>query len=286
MAITENIGPLLLYFSKDNGEYNLDFASNKYDRMIHLSKAAINSEITIKDLATQKETVLNSTNFYYSFDNQNSIFKGKLSIKVTEDTLIEFLFALKDYEILNEKEYTSQKINKSPIIKFDKNTKNKNINITISTKSGNNFGYSYLTYYSKNDYMSYPEVIDPIYKDANSYLLIIKNTGENLEKDESLSLVLYIKEELFKKEEILVTKVEEKADEPTDGPSDWPGEGEEGDSGLEGWAIALIAVGSVIAIIIIIVVWKCVLSKDHVDSEIIGSLVVQSNANEMGETRE
>ena len=220
MAITENIGPLLLYFSKDNGEYNLDFASNKYDRMIHLSKAAINSEITIKDLATQKETVLNSTNFYYSFDNQNSIFKGKLSIKVTEDTLIEFLFALKDYEILNEKEYTSQKINKSPIIKFDKNTKNKNINITISTKSGNNFGYSYITYYSKNDYMSYPEVIDPIYKDANSYFLIIKNTGENLEKDESLSLVLYIKEELFKKEEILVTKVEEKADEPTDGPSD------------------------------------------------------------------
>ena len=220
MAITENIGPLLLYFSKDNGEYNLDFASNKYDRMIHLSKLTSNSEITIKDLATQKETVLNSTNFYYSFDNQNSIFKGKLSIKVTEDTLIEFLFALKDYEILNEKEYTSQKINKSPIIKFDKNTKNKNINITISTKSGNNFGYSYITYYSKNDYMSYPEVIDPIYKDANSYFLIIKNTGENLEKDESLSLVLYIKEELFKKEEILVTKVEEKADEPTDGPSD------------------------------------------------------------------
>ena len=220
MAITENIGPLVLYFSKDNGEYTLDFASNKYDRMIHLSKAAINSEITIKDLATQKETVLNSTNFYYSFDNQNSIFKGKLSIKVTEDTLIEFLFALKDYEILNEKEYTSQKINKSPIIKFDKNTKNKNINITISTKSGNNFGYSYITYYSKNGYMFYPEVIDPIYKDANSYLLIIKNTEENLENGESLSLVIYIKKEVFDNEEILVSKVEEKADEPTDGPSD------------------------------------------------------------------
>ena len=281
MAITENIGPLLLYFSKDNGEYTLDFASNKYDRMIHLSKAAINSEITIKDLATQKETVLNSTNSYYSFDNQNSVFKGKLSIKVTEDTLIEFLFALKDYEILNEKEYTSQKINKSPIIKFDKNTKNKNINITISTKSGNNFGYSYITYYSKNDYMSYPEVIDPIYKDANSYFLIIKNTGENLEKDESLSLVIYIEEEVFEKEEILVTKIEEK-DETTDEPGE-----EEGEGGLEGWAIALIAVGSVIALIIIaLVIWKCVLSKGHVDSEIIGSLVEKSNANEMGESRE
>jgi hypothetical protein len=94
MAISENIGSLLLYFSKDNDEYTLDFAKNTYDRMIHLSKAEINSEITIKDLATQKETVLNSTNSYYSFDNQNSIFQGKLSIKVTEgnNALIEFLF--------------------------------------------------------------------------------------------------------------------------------------------------------------------------------------------------
>ena len=129
--------------------------------------------------------------------------------------------------------------------------------------------------------MTYPEVIDPIYFGANSYTLTINNTEENLEKDETLSLVIYIEEEVFEKEEILVTKVEEK-DETTDEPGE-----EEGEGGLEGWAIALIAVGSVIALIIIaLVIWKCVLSKGHVDSEIIGSLVEKSNANEMGESRE
>ena len=86
---------------------------------------------------------------------------------------------------------------------------------------------------------------------------------------------------IFEKEEILVTKIEEK-DETTDEPGE-----EEGEGGLEGWAIALIAVGSVIALIIIaLVIWKCVLSKGHVDSEIIGSLVEKSNANEMGESKE
>jgi len=281
VSITERIIPRLIYFSKDIEEYSLDYTNSIYDSILHLSKLTQDSEITIKDLATQKETILNSTNSYYSFDNQNSIFKGKLSIKVTkgDKALLESLFAPTDFEIMNEKEYTSQKISKSPIIKFGKNTKNKNINITISTKSGNNFGYSYLTYYSKNDYMSYPEVIEPTFTGANSYTLTINNKEENLEKDETFSLVIYIQKEVFEKEEILITKVEEKSssDEPE----------KEDDGELEGWAIALIVVGSVIVLIIIfIIVWKCVLSKEHVDSEIIGSLVEKSKANEMGETRE
>ena len=178
---------------------------------------------------------------------------------------------------MNEKEYTSQKISKSPIIKFGKNTKNKNINITISTKSGNNFGYSYLTYYSKNDYISSQEVIEPTFTGANSYTLTINNKEENLEKDETFSLVIYIGKEVFENEEILVTKVEEKSS------SDEPEKEDNGE--LEGWAIALIVVGSVIILILIfIIVWKCALSKGHVDSEIIGSLVEKSNANELGET--
>jgi len=131
----------------------------------------------------------------------------------------------------------------------------------------------------KNDYMSYPEVIEPTFTGANSYTLTINNKEENLEKDETFSLVIYIQKEVFEKEEILITKVEEKSssDEPE----------KEDDGELEGWAIALIVVGSVIVLIIIfIIVWKCVLSKEHVDSEIIGSLVEKSKANEMGETRE
>jgi len=272
-----------MYFSKDKDEYTLDYTNNINDTILHLSELTPDSEVNIKDLATGKEATLNSNNSYYSFDNQNSIFKGKLSIKVTkgDKALIESLLAPVDFEILNEKEYTSQQINKSAIIKFDKNTKNKNINITISTKSGNNFGYSYVTYYSKNDYMSNPEIIEPTFEGANSYLLTIKNNEENLENGESLSLVIYIKKEVFDNEDILVSKVEEK-DESTDEPGE-----EEGDGGLEGWAIALIAVGSVIAlIIIIIIIWKCVFAKGHVDSEIIGSLVEKSNANEMGESRD
>jgi hypothetical protein len=281
MSISEGLRPLLLYFSKDIEEYTLDFANNKYDRMIQLSKSTLDSEIILKGLPGGKEVTLNSNNIYYIFADQNSIFKGKLSIKVNkgENALIEFLFAPTNFEIMNEKEYKGQKISKSPIIKFDKNTKNKNINITISTQSGNNFGYSYLTYYSKNDYMSYPEVIEPTFTGANSYTLTINNKEENLEKDETFSLVIYIQKEVFEKEEILITKVEEKSssDEPE----------KEDDGELEGWAIALIVVGSVIVLIIIfIIVWKCVLSKEHVDSEIIGSLVEKSKANEMGETRE
>ena len=184
MSISEGLRPLLLYFSKDIEEYTLDFANNKYDRMIQLSKSTLDSEIILKGLPGGKEVTLNSNNIYYIFADQNSIFKGKLSIKVNkgENALIEFLFAPTNFEIMNEKEYKGQKISKSPIIKFDKNTKNKNINITIITKSGNNFGYSYLTYYSKNDYMSYPEVIEPTFTGANSYTLTINNKEENLEK--------------------------------------------------------------------------------------------------------
>ena len=191
IAISEKIVPRLIYFSEDIDEYTLDYTNSIYDSILHLSKLTKDSEITIKDLATQKETILNSTNSYYTFDNQNSIFKGKLSIKVTKGNkaLLESLFAPTDFEIMNEKEYTSQKISKSPIIKFDKNTKNKNINITISTKSGNNFGYSYLTYYSKNNYISSQEVIEPTFTGANSYTLTINNKEENLGKDETFSLV-------------------------------------------------------------------------------------------------
>ena len=268
-AISEEIAPSFIYFTKEIDEYIVDFANNKYDRMIQLSKSTLDSEITITDLATHKETIINMNNSYYTFDNINSIFKGKLSIKVTNgnSSAIEFLFAPKDYEILTEKEFSDRRITKPTIIKFDKNTKDKNINIAISSKSGKIFEYSFLTYYSKNDYVSFPEDIDPKIVGSSSYNMKIYNKKEDLENGESFSLVIYVNRNLLNTEEILLNKQEEKEkDESKD-------EKEE-DGGLEAWAIALIVVGSIILLVIILlIIWKLVFAKEHVDSEMIGSLV-------------
>ena len=64
LFVSKNIGPLEFYFTKDLGEYTINFANNIYERIIQLSKATIDSEITIKDLTTGKEAILNSNNSY------------------------------------------------------------------------------------------------------------------------------------------------------------------------------------------------------------------------------
>ena len=131
LVVTKEIGPLEFYFTKELGEYTIDFTNNIYQRIIQLSKATIDSEITIKDLITQKEAILNSTNSYYSFDYQKPVFKGKLSVKVTKgnSAIIEFLFIPEvQYETTDEKEFTERTTSKPTIIKSDKNTKDLNIN--------------------------------------------------------------------------------------------------------------------------------------------------------------
>ena len=280
----QNSDIYIMYFDKDI-EYTLDFTKNDMDRMIQLSKATPEGEITIKNIKTTKEVTLNSTNPYYSFDNVNSIFKDKLSIKAKGNgAAIEFLYSPADsgFEVLGDKDYTDKEIGKSAVISFEKNTQDKNVNITIRSKSGNVFGYSYLQVYSKDNYISYPNNFGITYNNQNTYLLTINNKKENLVNGESLNLVLYFEQEMFKNDKIIISKIEEKSEEPSDTtPTD--GSSEE-DEGLPVWAIVLIVIGSVLVLVaIFIVIWKCVLSKGHVDSDAIGSLITQSGSNELNE---
>ena len=282
-TITDDKSHRIMYFSKDITEYTLDFKENTLDRMIHLSKAKTGSEIIIKNFQTGKEVTLKANNAYYSFENTNSIFNGKLSLKVSKgnDAMIEFLFAPINYEIIKDKEITTpKKLTKPVIINFEQNTKDVNINITLTSK--NNFAYSYIKFYSKNNYIPYTSnEIQPSISGSNTYTLNIPNLNETLEKDESFSLLLYIDNKVLTSNEILLTKIEAGKIEPTD-------KNDKEDSGLPGWAIALIVLGSIIvAVTIAIIVWKCVVSKDRVNSELIGSLTNESKGkeNELDEDR-
>ena len=52
IILTDQPSPLVMYFSKDIEEYTINYANNKYNRIIHLSKATPDSEIMIKNLQT------------------------------------------------------------------------------------------------------------------------------------------------------------------------------------------------------------------------------------------
>ena len=276
VTIPNKNDPYVLYFSKDN-EYSLDFKDNQNDIMLQLSKSTLDSEITITNEASQKTETLSSKHSYYSFDKTNANFKDKLTVKVNKGNgaAIELLYKADNFEILGEKEYNKTRIDKSAIIKLEKNTKDKNINITLESESGNKFGFSFITTYIKDDYISSTNVIEPSITGESSYKLVINNKKETLEEGESFALILYINKDTS----ILVTKVEEKGEQK--------GEGDEDGEGLEGWIIAIIVIAVVIVVIVIaILIWKFVIGKDHVDSDAIGSLVdhnAPSNANELNE---
>ena len=276
VTIPNKNDPYVLYFSKDN-EYSLDFKDNQNDIMLQLSKSTLDSEITITNEASQKTETLSSKHSYYSFDKTNANFKDKLTVKVNKGNgaAIELLYKADNFEILGEKEYNKTRIDKSAIIKLEKNSKDKNINITLESESGNKFGFSFITTYIKDDYISSTNVIEPSITGESSYKLVINNKKETLEEGESFAIILYINKDTS----ILVTKVEEKGEQK--------GEGDEDGEGLEGWIIAIIVIAVVIVVIVIaILIWKFVIGKDHVDSDAIGSLVdhnAPSNANELNE---
>ena len=210
-VIINTPAPLLMYFNKDIEEYTIDFKNNKYDRIIQLSKSTLDSEVTIKNKQTGISVTLNSNNAYYSFDNANSIFNDILTLKVTKGNhvIIEFLFAPIDVEVKEEKEITGHKITKPTIVKFDKNTKGMNINITLTSKNKKNFGYSFLTYYSNNNYIPYPEEIPPSISGKNDYSIRIYNKKQELVKDEYFALIIYIDKAALTTDEILITKTED-----------------------------------------------------------------------------
>ena len=266
ISIPSTASPMLMYFIKD-AEYTIDFKNNKHDRMIQLSKSITDSEINIKNMQTGKETTLNPNNAYYSFDdNANSIFNGKLTMKVTKgnNAMVEFLYAPIDHDVINDKEITNHKITKPTIINFGENTKDMNVYINITSKNQKEFAYSYLTYYSKNNYIPYPGDILTTIKGKNEYKLTFYNKNENLENGEAFGLLIFVDKTALANDEILINKKEETVEQES--------------KGLPTWAIVVISIASVVVLIVIaIIIWKCVVKKDQVDSELISSLTKGNN---------
>ena len=99
-----------------------------------------NAEIEIKEENKQNIIILNSSNIYYIFSEENKVYKNKLSVKVKEDTLIEFLLHFPDnIEILKNKEYKHYKIKGNTVISFFFFSFEESINITLYTKENKLF---------------------------------------------------------------------------------------------------------------------------------------------------
>ena len=112
----------------------------------------------------------------------------------------------KDFEILSEKEYSNYRLTKSSIIKFESNDNNENINIKLNTKSGNIFGYAFTEDYVKDNYAPILSQNPPLISDSNIYEFSIINKNENLQDNESYSVILYFNKADLENEEILLTK--------------------------------------------------------------------------------
>ena len=207
----EEVLPKIMYFIKDK-EYTIDFANNKYDRMIQLSKISSDSEVTIKNLKSQKDVILNANNAYYAFETTNVHFTDKITIKVKkgDHAILEFLFAPQSkYETITDKEFINHKLTKTTIINFDKNNKDSDIFFTLSSLSEKPFGYSLIKYYSKNNYVPLPEEIEISMAPSTKYSFNIYNPEKTLEKDESFSIIIFVNQASLINDEILLTKKED-----------------------------------------------------------------------------
>ena len=80
--------------------------------------------------------------------------------------------------------------------------------IKLASSSLNTFGYSFFTFYSKNNYIPSPLELNPSIAGANNYELEIYNPDVKLEKGESFSLLININENVLKNDGILISKKE------------------------------------------------------------------------------
>ena len=273
---------LSIYLSKEIDEYSFDFQYNYIDRIIKLSKTTIDSEITIRSLKTGKTVTINSNNSYYSFDGINP-FTDKITLKVTKgsNAVINFLYAPVNFEILVEKEFKNHKLKKPAVINFIKNNKNKKYIISLSSHNGIKFGYSFLTVYSKNNYIPCRGSLPSIFEGNNSYEIIVNNKKEILEEDESFYLIIYINQNILNDNIILISKEEDKNSEEEEEEKEKEGEEkdeknsskEDENSPLEIWAIAIIGILLLLLIVIIYILCMFMKSKRKVDSDEIGPLI-------------
>jgi hypothetical protein len=82
-----------IYITKEK-EYILDFKNNKLNIYLELSRMTIESEIKIKEMETGEEVTINKNNLYYRFNEINTEFKGKISLKINneKDALLSFIY--------------------------------------------------------------------------------------------------------------------------------------------------------------------------------------------------
>ena len=150
-----------LYLSNEVESYLLDFSDNKIMRYIQLSRLTIDSEVVIKELETGEEVKLSKDNIYYTFNEIETVFKGKIEVRVNkgENALISFVFMYQnnnDIEILDSRQYLGYNLTKKmTLIKFDKNAKDRNINLSIFSKKDKEFRFSMVSGYTKKNYYHY-----------------------------------------------------------------------------------------------------------------------------------
>ena len=190
-----------LYLSNDVDYYLLDFSENEIQRNIELSRLTLDSELIIKELETEEEVRINSDNLYYTFNEIDKVFKGKIAIKVisNNNALIEFIFKYSenDAEILVDRQYINYKLSKKmAIIKFDKNNKDKDVTLSIFSNNEKEFKLCMVLGYTKGEYYHYSK--DNLPENLNlsliNYDLTVYNRDYSLEKDESLYLALIFDE--------------------------------------------------------------------------------------------
>ena len=259
--INENINIIgndtnFLFLEKDK-TYELDFKDNAIDRLIKLSRKTLNSEINIID----ENIVLNSNNIYYQLKDG---FKGKIKLEVKKsDALIEFLFKFNDCDLLfygnNARINSTHRFIYITAISEREFSKAITFNLQSDKKLSFKFfvGYSmapYSYYFpgDANDLSRYyntnigsitisPQKIKLV--DNEYFFAVFENLGNYL----SISI---------SEEDIIpdsTDKEEEESDETDDNP-DNKKEESKGEDGLESWKIALIVVGSILAVILLAVI--------------------------------
>ena len=130
-----------LYLKKDT-IYTLKFINNSINRMIKLSRATLNSKITISN----KNIELNSNNLYYKLEEN---YKGDLILNVKNDNaIIEFLFKQEEneIEILDFPTRKFQLNKKYNILSIPKEYKEKNITIELNRNAFKTNFIIYLSY--------------------------------------------------------------------------------------------------------------------------------------------
>ena len=154
----------ILYLKKSK-TYKLKFDKNKINRMIYLSRATINSQISI----TQKKITLNSNNLYYQIEDN---YKGELNLVVSkENALIEFHFKQNDFAELAFDRLKFSLVKQYNILRIPKKYSDKIIKIYL--KSQTNIIANIYTGYSKPPYTSYFHNEEGINYNSKTYTIKI-----------------------------------------------------------------------------------------------------------------